>query len=101
MTFSYQQPGICSLICRDFLDSRENPHFPHQSTETGTHDMLFSTPQARTRLLNTRTQIALLTPSQTPPELTEAAGEDTSDSGYGAQSRPRGRSGSQPSTRSL
>lgn len=38
---------------------------------------------------NTRTQIALLTPSQTPPELTEAAGEDTSDSGYGGLSPAR------------
>lgn len=61
--------------------------------------MLLSTSQARTRLFNTRTQIGLLTPSQRPPDLTEAAGEDTSDSG-GSVPLVR-QSGSEPSTRSL
>lgn len=71
-----------NLICKGFLDSHKNPHHPHQGTETGTHYMLFSTPQARTRLFNTRARIALLIPSQRPSDLTETAGEDTSDSGY-------------------
>lgn len=53
--------------------------------------MLLSISQARTRLFNTRTQIGLLTPSQRAPDLTEAAGEDTSDSGWGAQPRSCGR----------
>lgn len=84
-----------NLICRGFLDSHENPHYPHQGTETGIHYMLFNTSQARSRLFKTRTQIGLLTPSQRPPGTTPATAATA------ARSRSCGRSGSEPSTRSL